>query len=380
MEIARKYPGVADLERAARRRIPSFAWDYLIGGIGPENCLTRNRAALDAILLRPRYLCDIKTPDLDVTLMGRRYDLPFGVAPVGLGGLIWPKAAELLAEAARRHNIPFALSSYATASLEAVAQIAPVHAWLQHYVSNRPEIENDLIARAKVAGYETLIVSVDIPTVTKRDRDIKNGLSVPPRFDLWTVLQILSRPRWAMTMLGAGTPEFQNLAHYAPPGASLAELGAFLGEVMEGHVTPERLKAIRDAWPGKLVVKGVLDPADAEECRRLGADALVVSNHGGRQLDAAPTAPEVVAEIHAAVGNGMAILADGGVRSGLDVARLLACGADFVLLGRAFMFGVAAVGALGGDHVIAILREELRSTLAQIGCRRVADLPRFRIA
>jgi L-lactate dehydrogenase (cytochrome) len=378
MDIRRRYPGIADLERAAARRVPKFAWEFLIGGIGPETGLARNRAALDAITLLPRYLGGAVAPDLSVTLMGRRHDLPFGVAPMGLGGLIRPRAAEIMAAAARRANIPFGLSSFATVSPEEIARIAPEQAWFQHYPTNRPEIERDLIGRAQAAGYRTMIVTVDIPTTTKRDRDIRNGLSVPPRVDLRTLAQILPRPRWALETLRAGLPEFRMLAPYAPRGASLAELGAFLQEIMEGHVTPERLQAIRDAWPGKLVVKGVLDPADAETCRRIGADALVVSNHGGRQLDAAPAAPEVLAEVRAAAGGDMAILADGGMRSGLDVARMLAAGADFVLLGRAFMFGVAALGARGGDHVVATLAEELRATMGQIGCARIADLPRFR--
>ena len=311
MDIRRKYPGIADLQRAAPRRIPGFAWEFLIGGVGAETCLGRNRAALDVIRFMPHYLGGAVRPDLSATLMGRCYDLPFGVAPMGLGGLIRPRAA-------------------------------------------------------------------DVPTAAKRDRDIRNGLSVSSRFDMRTLAQILARPRWALETLRTGLPEFRMLTPYVSKGASLTELGAFLTEVMEGHVTPERLKAIRDAWPGRLVVKGALDPTDAEECRRIGADALVVSNHGWRQLDAAPTAPEVLAEVRAAAGSNMAILADGGMRSGLDVARILAAGADFVLIGRAFIFGVAALGAGGGDHVVATLAEELCSTLGQIGCARVADLPRFR--
>jgi len=378
MDIRRKYPGIADLQRAAPRRVPGFAWEFLIGGVGAETCLGRNRAAFDAIRFMPHYLGGAVRPDLSATLMGRRYDLPFGVAPMGLGGLIRPRAAEVMAAAATRANIPFTLSSYATVGLEEIARIAPEHAWFQHYVTNRPEIEHDLIGRAQATGYETMIVTIDVPTAAKRDRDIRNGLSVPSRFDLRTLAQILARPRWALDTLRTGLPEFRMLTPYVSKGASLTELGAFLTEVMEGHVTPERLKAIRDACPGRLVVKGVLDPTDAEECRRIGADALVVSNHGGRQLDAAQTAPEVLAEVRAAAGSNMAILADGGMRSGLDVARMLAAGADFVLLGRAFMFGVAALGARGGDHVVATLAEELCSTLGQIGCARIADLPRFR--
>lgn len=379
MDIRSRYANIADLERAARRRVPGFAWEFLVGGVGPEIGVARNRAALDAIGLLPRYLGGAVKPDLSTTLMDRRYDLPFGVAPMGLGGLIWPHAAEIMAAAAQRANIPFALSTYATVTLEEIARIAPRHAWYQHYVTNRPDIERDLIGRAQAAGYETIVVTIDVPTPAKRDRDIRNGLSVPPRFDQRTVAQVLARPRWALETLRAGIPQFQMLTPYLETGATLARHAAFLGAIMEGHVTPERLQQIRDAWPGKLVVKGVLDVADAEDCRRIGADALVVSNHGARQLDAAPAASEVLTDIRAAAGSEVAILADGGVRSGLDVARMLAAGADFVLLGRPFMFGVAALGSRGADHVVSILTEELRTTLSQIGCPRIADLPRFRL-
>ena len=200
-------------------------------------------------------------------------------------------------------------------------------------------------------------------------------------FDAYTGPKQARTGVWQATAqaLAAGIPHLRILAPYAPAGASLAELGTFLRDVMDGHVTPGRLAEIRDAWPGKLVVKGVLDPADAEVCRQIGADALVISNHGGRQLDAAPSALEVIDAVRAAAGPEMPVLVDGAMRSGLDVARMLAAGADFVMLGRAFMLGPAALGAKGGDHVVRILREELRSTMAQIGCARVADLPRFRI-
>ena len=377
MEIIRQYPNIASLERRTHRRIPRFVWDYFVGGVGPELCIARNRDALDGVILKPQYLCNAGSPDLSSSIAGQIFDLPFGVAPVGLGGLIWPRSAQILAGAARRHNMPFALSAFSNVSLETIADIAPEQSWFQHYVTNRPEIEKDLMDRLVSAGYRTILVTIDIPTAAKRDRDIKNGLSDPVSFNLRQLLQSIGKPRWALETAREGVPAFVNLARYCRKDATLAELTAFFGSIIEGHVTPERLKVIRDAWPGKLVVKGVLHSADAEECRRIGADALVVSNHGGRQLDAAPAATDVMAEVRSAAGREMSIIADGGVRSGLDVARMLACGADLVLLGRAFLFGVAALGPRGGDYVISILREELRTTMAQIGCNRVRDLPRF---
>lgn len=377
MNIDRKYPTVASMRAAAERSVPRFAFEYLVGGIGAELGLRRNRLALDAVKLRPRYITNCK-PDLTCTLLGRNYDLPIGISPMGLTGLIWPGAAELLAATAKSHNIPFALSVFATTRLERIAELAPEHAWFQLYLLDEPAIEQDLIVRAKRAGYQTLIVTIDVPTATRRERDIRNGLSVPPRFDLRTLLQIMQRPRWGLHMFRTRVPEFENVKPYVPGKPRLAELGAFIAKTMEGHASVTRLKHIRDQWSGKVIVKGVLDPADAEACKKMGVDAIVVSNHGGRQLDAAPAAIEVLAEVRRAIGTSMPLLVDGGIMSGLDIARAMACGADFVLLARAFMFGLAALGRRGGDHVVTLLREELRSTMAQLGCQDLADLPTFR--
>jgi L-lactate dehydrogenase (cytochrome) len=277
--------------------------------------------------------------------------------------MIWPGSAEILAVTAQSHKIPFALSMFATTCLERIAELAPQYAWFQLNVSNDRAMEEDLIARAQRSGYETLVVTIDVPTATRREHDIRNGLSVPPRFDVRTLFQILQRPVWAVQTLKTGIPEFENLKPYVRGKLSLAELGEFVTRTMEGHVSVERLKAIRDRWPGKLVVKGVLDPADAVACKGIGVDAIVVSNHGGRQLDAAPAAIEILGEVKRAIGAKMPVLVDGGIRSGLDIARAMACGADFVFLGRAFMLGVAALGRVGGDHVISVLREESRHSL-----------------
>jgi isopentenyl diphosphate isomerase/L-lactate dehydrogenase-like FMN-dependent dehydrogenase len=376
MNIDRKYPSVASMEVAARRRVPRFAYEYMAGGIGPELALRRNREALDAVRLRPRYLTTGK-PDLRRTLLGHAYDLPFGVAPMGLTGLIWPESAEFLALTARRHNIPFILSMFATTHLEKIAELAPEHAWFQFYFSTDRAIDEDIIARAQRSGYRTLVVTIDVPTATRRERDIRNGLSVPPRLDLGTLFQILRRPAWALQTLRVGVPKFENVKPYLREKMTLAELGEFVATMTEGHVSPDRLRGIRDRWPGKLVVKGVLDPADAELCKEIGVDAIIVSNHGGRQLDASPAAIEALSRIRRAIGAELPVLVDGGIRSGLDIVRAMACGADFVFLGRAFMCAIAALGRVGGDHVVSVLREELRSSMAQLGCWQLATLPDF---
>ena len=374
--LDRRLPSIPAMERAAARRVPRFAFEYLQGGIGAEACLAANRTALDRIELVPRYIPEAPLePDLSTPLFGDSLAAPFAPGPVGLSGLMWPRAAEHIAAAAVRHALPVGLSTLATSSIEEIAAIAGERLWFQLYCPNVVEIENDLIDLAEAAGCKGLIVTVDIPTVTRREREIANGLSVPPHFDLTTVLQIATRPRWALQMLRAGVPRFRTVERYVPHGASRAEAAQFLAQVIEGHVTAKKLERIRARWSGRLVVKGILTADDARLCRALGADALVVSNHGGRQLDAAPTAPAVLPVIREAVGPDLPLVVDGGVRSGLDVARLIACGADFVLLARAFVYAVAAAGAAGVDHAMLILKEELRHTMAQTGCARLSELP-----
>jgi L-lactate dehydrogenase (cytochrome) len=377
MSLEQRFPSVSFMERAARRRVPKFAYDYLTGGIGQELCLRRNREALDAVQFMPRYICDLDTPDMRTDIFGHTFDAPFGVAPMGLGGLIWPRSAEILARASRQHNIPFTLSTFATVSLETIRKIADEQAWFQLYVPNDVELETAVIDRAAAAGYEVLMVTVDVPGYTPRERDIANGLSVPPRFNARTVSHIAARPSWAMATLAAGVPQFETLMPYVSTSSGMQEAAKFLSGLIEGHVTHDTLKRIRDRWAGKLIVKGVLGADDARQCKAIGADGVVVSNHGGRQLDAAPSAIDVIAGVREACGPDMVLLADGGARTGLDVARLLAKGADLVLMGRAFMFAVAAMGSGGGDHVMEMLKRELRTTMGQLGCADVASLPKF---
>ncbi len=379
MSLERRFPCIEYMQRAARRRLPRFAWDYMAGGIGREAVLAQNPASLDRVKLRPRYLvADADTPDLSQALFGVDYALPFGVAPLGLSGIVWPGAAEHLARAAKQHGIPFALSGVATSSIEQIGAIGG-NTWYQHYATVDADINSDMLQRARASGFEVLVVTVDIPTATRRDRDIRNGLSVPPEFNLRTLLDIVSHPVWALAMLRHGVPQFLSLEPYLPRNASLAQLGLFIEKLIEGHVSLEKLRWYREQWPGKMIVKGILDAAEARACAELGVDAISVSNHGGRQLDAAPTAVDALPTIRAAVGNDFPLLADGGIRNGLDIARYLALGADFVLLGRAFMFALGAIGETGAAHAMSVLRQELRATLGQLGCPDIARLPEFLI-
>jgi L-lactate dehydrogenase (cytochrome) len=367
---------IADLKKRARRRVPRFAFDYLEGGCSSEAAIVRNRRALDAIVMEPRYLEDCAPPDLSVSLFGRRYDAPFAVAPVGLGGLIWPRVAEYLAEAAAAANIPFCLSTVATTSIERAAEIAGDRLWFQLYTPTDPAIRDDLLDRAAAVGCRVLLVTIDVPGAAWRPRDLRNGLSVPPRFDFRTLLQIAARPTWALAMLRAGIPQFDSIRRYMPKNISMADSSIFTRTTFTGGLDREALARIRDRWKGDLVLKGVETVREAELALQLGADGIVVSNHGGRQLDASRAPVEVLPQIRAAVGDRMTMLADSGVESGADIARMLALGAQSVLAGRAFIYGVGGLGRAGAEHAIYLLREELTRFMGQVRCARPEELAR----
>lgn len=372
--LDRRFPDTAALETAALRRIPGFARDYLSGGIGAETCLARNRADLDRTLLDPRYLVEDAPPDLSVLIAGQRLAAPFGVAPLGLGGLLWPGCEADIARAAGEAGIAHALSTYATTAMEEIRPLAGPTAWFQLYPPADEGMERAMIARAQAAGYRNLVVTVDIPGPTRRRRDIRSGLVVPPRIGPRMMAQIALHPAWALRAARTGIPEFRNLSPYFPAGSGLSGAADFLGRMMQGHIGPARLARIRAAWNGALLVKGVLGREDAAAALDLGADGIIVSNHGGRQLDAAPTAVQVLPRIREHLGDKALILADGGVRSGLDIARMVALGADAVLIGRPFLHAAAAIGARGPGHLIALLKDELATTMVQLGCGRIADL------
>ena len=376
-KIPKRYPSIPHMRRMARWHMPGFAWEYMIGGIGLEENVRRNSDDLQKVLFMPRYLSPAPAPEIKTSIFGQTFDAPFGVAPVGLAGLQVPGCEVPIAKAAREGNIVHCLSTHATISMEKIKPHAGPNGWFQLYAPNDPKIETDLIERAKRAGYEVLVVTVDIPGATRRDRDIRNGLSVPPELGLRTGFHMIQRPTWLWRLAKHGIPRFENLTPYAPKGLSIKEFGEFLGSIMAGHITPERFQRIRDQWPGKVVVKGVLDPEEAASYMELGADGVIVSNHGGRQLDAAPSSVSMLPLVRERLGKDALVMVDGGVRSGLDVARMIALGADYVFMGRPFIFSVAAIGDRGPGHLIDVLKQELTGTMAQLGCPRLSDLSKF---
>lgn len=375
--VRKRFPAVDYMKRSARWHVPDFAWQYLIGGIGAEENVRRNIDDLQQVLFMPHYIRDAQNPDIRTQLFGQTFDAPFGAGPVGLAGLQVPGCEVQIAKAARTENILHVLSTHATTGVETIRACTGANGWFQLYPLNEPEMETALIERALRAGYQTLVVTVDIPVSTRRDRDIRNGLSVPPEFGLRNAWHMMMRPSWLMRIARYGIPHFENLEPFAPKGLSIQEFGEFLGRILAGHITEQRFKRIRDQWPGKVVIKGILSPDEAQHYMALGADAIVVSNHGGRQLDAAPSSVSMLPQIRAKLGKDALIIVDGGVRTGLDIARMIALGADYVLMGRPFIFSIAAIGNAGPQHLIEVLKEELIGTMGQLGCRSLAELPNF---
>ena len=371
----RRYPSSEDLRAAARRRIPAFAFDYLDGGCNEGVSLARNRHDLQEIQLRPAYLRPNAGCSLETEILGQKYNAPFGIAPIGLQGLIWPGAPEILARAALEHGLPFVLSTVGTASLERIAEVSEGNAWFQFYHPADTGVRDDLLRRAEAAGYQVLVLLCDTPTFGFRPGEIRSGLSMPPQMTLSNLFQMLGRPRWLLKTLQTGTPRFANLVPYMPDGLDLAGLGRFMDGFFQKRMTPEKISYIRDRWKGKLVLKGVSTPEDAETAFRLGLDGIVVSNHGGRQLDAGPSSIAALQQIAPTYASKMTVMLDSGLRSGPDIARSLASGAAFTFLGRPFMYGVGALGDRGGSHVAGLLKTQLRQVMEQVGCEEVSRLP-----
>ena len=370
-----RYPSVEDLRAAARRHIPAFAFDYLDGGCNDGVNLARNRADLQQVQLKPAYLRPYAGCSLETELFGQKYAAPFGIAPIGLQGLIWPGAPEILARTAREQGLPFVLSTVGTASLERIAEVSGGTAWFQFYHPADARVRDDLLRRAEAAGYQVLVLLCDTPTFGFRPGEIRSGLSMPPRMTFSNFVQMLGRPRWLLKTLRTGAPRFANLLPYMPEGLDLAGLGRFMDGFFQKRQTPDKIAFVRDRWKGKLVLKGVSTPEDAETAYRLGLDGIVVSNHGGRQLDAGPSSMAALQQIVPQYASKMTVMIDSGLRSGPDIARCLASGAAFTFLGRPFMYGVGALGDRGGSHVAGLLKTQLRQVMEQVGCERVSRLP-----
>ncbi|MDJ0646850.1 MAG: alpha-hydroxy acid oxidase [Flavobacteriaceae bacterium] len=370
-----RYPSVDDLREKAKKRIPKFAFEYLDGGCNEDVNLHRNRSDIQEVELEPRYLKRYSGSDMRTELFGERYDAPFGIAPVGLQGLMWPKSPEILAKAAFEHNIPFVLSTVTTSSIERIGEITEGKAWFQLYHPAEDQLRDNILKRAADAGYPVLVLLCDVPTFGFRPRDIRNGLAMPPKMSLKNIIQILGKPHWAAQTLLHGQPTFEILKPYMPKNMNLSALGQFMDRTFDGRLNEEKIAVIRDQWKGKIVLKGVASEADTEKAIKLGLDGIIVSNHGGRQLDAGQSTIKPLSIIAKKYGTQITVMMDSGLRSGPDVARAMASGAKFTFMGRSFMYGVSALGKKGGDHTISILKTQLQQVMEQLCCEKVTDLP-----
>ncbi len=379
LEYNAKFPSIDDLRDKAMKRIPRFAFEYLDGGCNEEVNLHKNTKEIREVELKPYYLSKHIASNMQTELFGHVYDAPFGIAPIGLQGLMWPNSPEILAKAAFVHNIPFILSTVSTCSIERISEVTEGRAWFQLYHPAENRLRDDLINRAEAAQCPVLVVLCDVPTFGYRPRDIRNGLAMPPKMSLRNMLQILGRPNWAINTLMHGRPKFETMMRYFPKDMDIKQLGKTMNETFSGRLNEEKIKPIRDRWKGKLVLKGVASEEDTELAIRLGLDGVIVSNHGGRQLDAGQSTIKPLSSIVQKYKGQIKIMMDSGIRTGPDVARTLASGADFAFLGRSFMYGVAALGNKGGDHTITILKTQLQQVMEQICCEKVQDFPRHLI-
>lgn len=370
-----RFPSVADLEQRARYRIPRFAYDFLQGGAGDENGMKRNRAALTAVEIVPRYGVDVSRVDVSVELFGRRYDAPIGISPIGFDGMMWPGATECFARAAQQQNIPYLVGTLACTTIEKVVEWAPDVTWFQLYPlpGDNHHYSLELASRADAAGAHVLVATLDIPVRAKRPRDLRNGLVMPFRISAKNVADAMIAPPWSMGILKHGMPHFANMMRYAGPNPTREDAARFVQQNVRGGFSWDAIARLRDHWKKPLMVKGILHPGDAERAVSLGLDGVLVSNHGGRQFDAAPATIDVLPSIVQAVGGRAKVFMDSGIVSGVDIMRAIACGADATFAGRAFMLSLAALGDLGAQHMARAFAEELTIALGQSGVRNLAE-------
>jgi len=364
---------IDDLRKMARRRLPRVIYDYLEGGAEDEMCLDTNAAAFARQRFLPRYLVDISRRDQSVTLFGETYASPFGIGPTGMIAMVRPDADLLLARAAADADIPFVISGASTASIEDLARVAP-RSWYQHYPCKDPAITADLLRRCAAAGLKTLVVTVDVPLHSKRERNVRSGWVRPYKPTPAVMAEAIRHPGWVIDYLRTGLPFMENYRAYAPPGTGARALTSFYADQVPTPHSWQMVASLRDAWKGTLVLKGICHPDDAARAAELGVDGVIVSNHGGRQLDRAAATIDLLPEVVAAVGERMTVMVDSGIRRGADVAASLCHGARFTFVGRATSYGVAVAGYDGARKAIDILKRELDLACGQIGCPRASDL------
>jgi L-lactate dehydrogenase (cytochrome)/(S)-mandelate dehydrogenase len=369
---------IDDLRKLAKRRLPKIAYDFIEGGLEDERGIARNEDAFSGFDLVPRYGIDVSACDQSTVLFGRTYSGPLGIAPTGIAGLFRPGADLMLAKAAKAANVPFIMSGTGTALIEDLGRVAPEHGWYQLYPARDRSISEDMIRRARDAGLSTLVITVDVPVNSKRERNLRNGFTRPLRMTMGTKLEALLHPGWMAEYLRNGMPLFSNWQQYAPPGSSTAQVADFVASQTPVPVLWRDIEDFRRLWPGKLVIKGIMHADDAVHCAAIGCDGIMVSNHGGRQLDKSPGAIEVLPAIAAAAGDKLTVMFDSGIRRGSDAVVALCLGARFVFVGRATLYGAAAGGTAGAARALDIFRDEIGRTMMQMGAPDIRSLgPQF---
>jgi len=371
---------IEDLRRRARHTVPKMFFDYAEAGSYAEETLRANRADLERIKLRQRVLVDVSRRDLATTIIGETVPLPLALGPVGLAGMQHRDGEIAACRAAQAAGIPFTLSTMSVCSIEDVAGAVDKPFWFQLYVMKDRGFARSLVERAAAAKCSALMLTIDLQVLGQRHCDARNGLSVPPEIKIRNVLDIATKPRWALGMLMGKRKTFGNLAGYARAGTNVNSLASWISTQFDPALSWKDVEWIRSLWPGKLILKGVLDVDDARLAVKTGASALVVSNHGGRQLDGAPSSISALPKIAEAVGSEIEIMFDGGIRSGQDLMRALALGARSCLIGRAYIYGLAAGGQTGVAQAIEFIRKELDVTMALCGVNSVREIGRQVIA
>lgn len=365
---------IEDLRRLAKKRLPRAVFDFFDGGAEDEVTLRDNQAAYKRSRLVPQVLRDVSAVNTGSLLLGLHAQLPMAIAPTGAVGFGWRGGDVAIARAAAAAGIPYALSSTATASIEKIADQAPGRLWFQAYILRNKPFLAALIERARVADYEALVITVDLPVGGKRERDFRNDFSVPFRFTPKNLFDFVRHPMWLSTILRHGMPVMENLIGLDAQATSSTAIASSVGRNYDASFNWDDLQKIRDSWPRKLIVKGVLGAPDAARIANMGCDAVVVSNHGGRQLDGAVATYDALPAVVQAVNGRIPVLLDGGIRRGSDIFKALANGASGVMLGRATLYGAAAAGEAGASRALAILKDELTRTMQLCGARTLAEI------
>jgi L-lactate dehydrogenase (cytochrome) len=377
--LADKYPRISDMKDKAIKRIPHFAAEYLLSGTGYDRAMDHNQEVLKNIFLTPRYVKGTVEADLRTKLFNRTYSAPFGIAPVGMTSLIWPGAEIDLAKLANSKNIPYTLSTVACASIEKVAPHLDRKGWFQLYPPKDKIIRDDLLKRASDSGYEVLVITSDIPASSRRERLRMAGVSVPPKINFRTIFQAAVSPSWSLGVLKHGMPRFGTMDKYQKSQGNSKIKKGYAGSQMDRYLDWQYLEEVRSIWKGPIVLKGLMDNRDALKAKDY-VDAIYLSNHGGRQLDLAPSPLQVLPQIRKELGNNFPIIIDSGFYSGQDVVKGLMLGADFVMIGRPFIIGLAALGSKGAEHAHYIIKDEIENIMEQVCAVNIKELKNQKVS